>query len=164
MLAGYLLVLRFFDAVQRHAAQSGLPFPADTHVGVQQQGGAEGCQSQLEPYLSMELPCTVRPITPDVEQQLYERHKIQVARWHHNTDTLLRNLRTKYEADGYAPSFMIPDELVATKARLRKLEQRLMHRHWFYRLRPRGFEKLMRQIRAVRDETVPAPVDLSAYR
>ena len=35
MLAGHLLVLRFFGSVQRRAAQSGLPVPAHTQVGVQ---------------------------------------------------------------------------------------------------------------------------------
>jgi hypothetical protein len=164
MLAGYLLMLRFFAAVQRHGAESGLPFSATMHVGVQQQGGAEGCQSQLEPYLSMHFPCRVQGITIGVELRLQERHDVHVAQWYEHTDTLLRNLRTKYEADGYAPSFMIPDELVETKERLRSLEQRLMHLHWFYRLRRRGFEQLLREIRAVRAQTAPALIDPRSYR
>jgi hypothetical protein len=59
---------------------------------------------------------------------------------------------------------MIPDELVEIKERLRSLEQRLMHRNWFYRLRRRGFEKLVEQIRASREQTAPAPIDPMPYR
>jgi hypothetical protein len=57
-------------------------------------------------------------------------------------------------------NFMIPDELVEIKQRLRSLEQRLMHRNWLYRLRGRCFKKLVGQIRAVREQTAPGS-DLS---
>ena len=90
--------------------------------------------TQVEPSLELDVPCSVVPITPAVEERLKQRHAVQVAQWHENTETLLRNLREKFEADRYAPSFMIPDELVETKARLRSLEQRLMHLHPFFRL------------------------------
>ena len=134
------------------------------HAGVQRPLGGEDSLTQVEPSLGLDLPCSVRPITPEVEERLNERHKVHVAQWHENTEILLRNLRAKFEADGYAPSFMIPDELVETKERLRSLEQRLMHRHWLYRLRGRGFEKLVREIRAVREQTAPALIDPTPYR
>lgn len=164
MLAGHLLVLRFLGAVQSHAANSGLPVPVQLHAGVQHPLGGEDSLTQVEPSLRLDLPCNVRPITPQVEQRLTERHRVYVAQWHANTDTLVRNLRAKFEADGYAPSFMIPDELTGIKERLRSLEQRLMHRHWFNRLRGRGFEQLVEQIREVREQTVPAPIDPAPYR
>ena len=164
MLAGHLLVLRFFAAVQRHACKSGLPVPAQLHVEVERPLGGEDALTQLEPSLDMDIPCCVRPISAEVEQRLTQRHEAHVAQWHENTNKLLQNLRTKYEADGYAPSFMIPDELGETKERLKKLEQRLMHRHWFHRLRSRGFEKLIKEIRAVRKQTVPPPIDPTPYR
>jgi hypothetical protein len=164
MLAGHLLVLRFFGAVQRHAAELGLPVPVQLKVGVQRPLGGEDALTQLEPHLDMELPCSVRPMSAEVEQRLEQRHRAHVAQWHENTDKLLRNLRAKFEADGYAPSFMIPDELVETKERLRMLERRLLHRHWFHRLSGRGFERLLVQIRSVRDKTVPAPIDPTPYR
>ena len=110
MLAGHLLVLRFLGSVQRDAADSGLPVPVQLHAGVQRPLGGEDSLTQVEPSLGLDLPCSVRPITPEVEQRLNERHRVHVAQWHANTDTLLRNLRAKFEADGYAPSFMIPDD------------------------------------------------------
>jgi hypothetical protein len=70
---------------------------------------------RLRPLVETEVPCSVRPITPAVEQRLKERHEVHVAEWHENTDKLLRNLRAKFKADGYAPSFMIPAELVETQ-------------------------------------------------
>jgi hypothetical protein len=164
MLAGHLLVLRFLGAVQCHAATSGLPVPVQLHAAVQRPLGGEDSLSQLEPSLGLDLPCSVRPITPDVEQRLNERHRTHVAQWHANTEILMRNLRAKFEADGYAPSYMIPDELTETKERLRSLEQRLLHLHWFHRLRGRGFEKLLGEIRAIREQTVPAPIDPTPYR
>ena len=164
MLAGHLLVLRFLSSVQHQAATSGLPVPVELRAGVQRPLGGEDSLTQVEPTLELDVPCSVRPITPAVEERLKQRHAVQVAQWHENTETLLRNLRAKYEADGYAPSFMIPDELVGTKARLRSLEQRLMHRHWFHRLTKRGFEKLLGQVREVREQTVPAPIDPTPYR
>jgi hypothetical protein len=164
MLAGHLLVLRFLSSVQRHAATSGLPVPVQLHAGVQRPLGGEDSLTQVEPSLGLDLPCSVRPISVQVEERLRQRHAVHVAQWHENTETLLRNLRAKFEADGYAPSFMIPDDLVETKARLRSLEQRLMHRHWFHRLTKRGFEKLVGQIRAVREQTAPAPIDPTPYR
>ena len=164
MLAGQLLVLRFLSSVQHKAATAGLPVPVELHAGVQRPLGGEDSMTQVEPSLELEMPCSVRPITPAVEGQLKQRHAVQVVQWHENTETILRNLREKFEADGYAPSFMIPDELVETKARLRSLEQRLMHRHWLHRLTKRGFEQLLRQIREVRDQTVPALIDSTPYR
>jgi hypothetical protein len=163
MLAGHLLVLRFFSAVHRHTTQDGLPVPSRTQVGVQRPGGADDALTQLEPHLSMEVPCNLRPITPAIEQRLKERHEAHVAQWHENTEKLLHNLRVKYEADGYAPSFMVPDE-VPTKERLRNLERKLLHLHPFFRLRSWGFKKLLKEIREVRERTVPQPVDLTTYR
>ena len=164
MLAGHLLVLRFLGAVQRHAPTSGLPVPVELHVGVQRPLGGEDSMTQVEPSLGLDVPCRVRPISIEVEERLTQRHAVRVAQWHENTEILLRNLRAKFEADGYAPSFMIPDELVETKARLRSLEQRFLHRHWFHRLRKRGFEKLVTEIRAARSRTVPALIDPTPYR
>jgi hypothetical protein len=164
MLAGHLLVLRFLGSVQRHAATDGLPVPVELHAGVQRPLGGEDSMTQVEPSLRIEFPCSVRPITAAVEQRLRERHSAHVAQWHENTEKLLTNLRAKFEADGYAPSFMIPDELPETKEHLRSLERRFLHRHWFYRLRRRGFEKLVGEIRAVRQRTAPAPIDPTPYR
>ena len=163
MFAGHLLVLRFFSAVHRHATHAGLPVPSRTRVGVQRPGGADDALTQLETHLSMEVPCNLRPITPAIEQRLKERHQADVAQWHENTEKLLHNLRVKYEADGYAPSFMIPDE-VPTKERLRDLERKLLHLHPFFRLRSWDFKKLLKEIRDVREQTVPKPVDLTTYR
>jgi hypothetical protein len=164
MLAGHLLVLRFFGSVQRHAETCGLPVPARLQVGVQRPLGGEDALTQLEPHLSMELPCAVRPISAEVEQRLEERHKMHVAKWHENTDKLLRNLRAKFQTDGYAPSFMIPNELVETKQRLVRLESKLMHLHPFHRLTWRDFEALTVEVQDVRDRTAPAPIDPAPYR
>jgi hypothetical protein len=164
MLAGHLLVLRFLGAVERHAATDGLPVPVELHAGVQRPLGGEDSMTQVEPSLRIEFPCSVHPITPAVEQRLKERHAVHSARWHENTETLLRNLRAKFEADGYAPSFMIPDELAETKERLRSLERRFLHRHWFYRLRGRGFSKLVGEIRTVEQRTAPESIDPTPSR
>ena len=89
---------------------------------------------------------------------------MHVAKWHENTDKLLRNLRAKFQADGYAPSFMIPDELGEAKQRLRTLERNFLHLHPFHRLTWRDFEVLAVEVRDVRDRTAPAPIDPAPYR
>jgi hypothetical protein len=87
-----------------------------------------------------------------------------VAKWHENTDKLLRNLRGKFESDGYAPGFMIPDELGESKQRSRRLERDFLHLHVLHRLTWRDFEALVLQVRKVRDETAPALIDPAPYR
>jgi len=164
MLAGHLLVLRFFGAVERYAATCGLPVPARLQVRVQRPLGGEDALTQLEPRFDMELACAVQPICAEIEARLKERHEMHVAKWHENTDKILRNLRAKFESDGYAPSFMIPDELGETKRRLRRLEANLLHLHPFHRLTRRDFETLAVQVREVRDRTAPAPIDPARYR
>jgi hypothetical protein len=163
MLAGHLLVLRFLSAVGRHAATVGLPVPLELYAGVQRPLGGEDSLTQLEPSLGLDLPCTTTPVTPVIEQRLEERHAARVAQWHAHTQMILRNLQEKYEADGYAPSFMIPDE-APSKEHLRNLERKLQHLHPFHRLRSWGFKKLLQEIREVRERTVPQPVDLTTYR
>ena len=163
MLAGHLLVLRFLRAVEHRAATDGLPVPVQLRAGVQHPLGGEDSLTQLEPNLELDLPCSKAPISIDVEERLQQRHTARVAQWHLDTEKILHNVRAKYEQDGYAPTFMIPDG-VPTKERLRNLERRLLHLHPFLRLRSWGFRKLLKEIREVRDRTVPQPIDLTPYR
>ena len=163
MLAGHLLVLRFLASVQQHAATAGLPVPVELHAGVHRPLGGEDAMTQVEPNLVLELPCRTKLISVEVEERLKQRHAAHVAQWHEHTETILQNLQVKYEADGYTPSFMIPDE-VPMKERLRNLERKFLHLHPFFRLRSWGFKKLLKEIREVREQTVPLPVDLTTYR
>lgn len=164
MLAGHLLVLRFFGAAQRNAAKSGLPVPAQLQVQVEAPLGGEDALTQLEPRLEMEIPCSVRPISVEVEQRLKQRYEVHLIEWHEATEKLLHNLRTEFKSRGYAPSFMLPNELGETKERFRTLERRLMHLNPFHRLTARGFEALAAEIRAARDRSAPAPIDPAPYR
>lgn len=164
MLAGHLLVLRFFTAVQHHAASQGLPVPAEINVGVQRPLGGEDALTQVEPSLAMTVSCIHQPITTQVEQRLEARHQVHVAEWHEKTEKILHNLRVKYDADGYAPTYMIPDEVGKTKERLKSIEQRLLHFSPFYRLRKRGFAALLEEIRVARERTAPVPIITTPYR
>jgi hypothetical protein len=150
MLAGHLLVLRFLASVQHQAITAGLPVPVELHAGVQRPLGREDSLTQVEPSLELDVPCSLRSITPAVEEQLKQRHAAHVAQWHEHTKPILQNLQAKYEADGYEPSFMILDG-VLTKKRLRNRERKLLHLHPFFRLRSWGFKKLLKEIRAVRE-------------
>src|SRR5688500_3036107 len=162
MLAGHLLVLRFFGAVERGAQRLGFPFPARLQVAVESLGGEEAINS-LDPQLSTELRCSVHPISRKVEDRLRRRHEMQVVEWHQRTDKLLVDLRWYFEAHGYAPSRMLPDEL-AEKERLQKLERTLTLFEPGNRMTWPQFEALLVRVRKVRDETVPAPIDPTPYR
>ncbi len=163
MLAGHLLVLRFFGAVQRCGESFGLPFRTRLQVGVESIGG-EAAISQVDPRFSMEVTCAVRPVSGEVEDRLRQRHAMQVLEWHKRTEKLLHDLREHFETHGYAPSRMLPDELGEERHRLQHLERTLTLFEPGNRMTWRQFEALLVRVRQVRNETVPPPVDTGRYR
>lgn len=163
MLAGHLLVLRFFGAVKRRAQAFGFPFPVQLKVDVQSISG-EDAISQLDPRLDTELACAVLPISKEVEIRLATHHRNHVAEWNERTTKLIGDLYMQFESNGYAPSRMLPDELGETKERLQRLERTLTLFEPGNRMTWPEFEALAVRVREVRDRTAPAPIDPGPYR
>jgi hypothetical protein len=163
MLAGHLLVLRYFGAVQHYAQKQGFPFALSLQVAVESITGEDAIR-QLDPSFSMELASVVRPISAEAEEKLGERHRMHVAKWQEDTETIFRNIRSHFKEKGYVPSSWLPDELGETKQRLRSLEGNLMLLHPLHRMTLRECEALALRVREVRDATTPRPIDLTRYR
>ena len=163
MLAGHLLVLRYFGAVQHYAQKQGFPFALSLQVAVESITGEEAIR-QLVPSFSMELASVVRPISAEVEEKLCERHRMHVAKWQEDTETIFRNIRSHFKEKGYVPSSWLPDELGETKERLRSLEGNLMLLHPLHRMTSRECEALALRVRELRDATTPRPINLTRYR
>ena len=163
MLAGHLLVLRYFGAVQHYAQKQGFPFASSLQVAVESITGEDAIR-QLGPNFTMGLASVVRPISAEVEEKLDERHRMHVAKWQEDTETIFRNIRSHFKEKGYVPSSWLPDELGETKERLRSLEGNLMLLHPLHRMTLRECEALALRVREVRDATTPRPINLTRYR
>ena len=161
-LAGHLLVLRFFEAVQREASARGLPMPVTLAARVARVGG-EDAISQLGPSLALRVPCALRPVDGTVTARLLARHETHVRQWDDDTSTIVRNLRNDFAAKGWVPSSYVPEELTDDKQRLRHLEQHLLIHDPRYRLSFNDVEELAVRVRDARDASRPLPIDPAPY-
>lgn len=162
--AGYLRVLRIFEAVQKHAETEGLPFPVRLYACVESGLGGEEGMRQLSPRLDVTIPCKICPASADVLYRLEQRYQVHVARWHDETSTLLGNIETQFYETGYVASRMIPDEMADVKDYFRGLEDGLAVYNPEHRVSELQLDELLRQIEKFRNDNVPVPTNTLPYR
>lgn len=162
MLAGHLRMLRFFEAVQRHAGNEGLPFPVRLEVGAERIGGEDAIR-QLRPAIDMVLKCSIRTPADQVFNRLEHRHAGHVDKWHADTNRLLETLEMQFHESGYVPSRLLPDEMADVKRHLWDLEQNFLVHRPEHRISRRQFKVLLGRVETLRDQNAPMPIVRGNY-